>query len=152
MAPETVGDPDGTTAKTPASARSDQSPPRNNAPGPPVVSAPTRHITSSLNPPQLAHAVECGTQSATHSHTFPTMSKAPQLDLQFDREPVLAGPAELVTHVVEPSSALPESGVPAAAACHSWFVSSRFPERRQACSAWNQVAQAVGSTPATETA
>ena len=98
------------------------------------------------------HAVDSGTQSATHSSTFPIMSKIPQLDLQLAREPVLAGFAEFVTQVVLPSSALPGSGVPCAAACHSWFVKSRFPESRHACSAWNQVVNVVGRTPGIETA
>src|SRR5437867_2155118 len=91
-------------------------------------------------------------QSATHSYTFPTMSNAPQLETQAEREPVPAGPPPSVTHVVEPSSALPGSGVPAAAACHSSLRSSRLRESRHAWFAWNQFTQAVGGTPATETA
>jgi len=41
------------------------------------VSAPAKHWKSSLKVPQLAQTVDCGTQSATHSMTLPTMSKAP---------------------------------------------------------------------------
>jgi hypothetical protein len=44
------------------------------------------------------------------------------------------------------------SGVPAAARCHSWFVGSRLSESAQACSACNQVMQALGFTPGIETA
>src|SRR5262245_29299655 len=109
-------------------------------------------MRSSLKPPHPGHAVDRGTQSATHSQTFPTMSEAPQFEVQLERLPVLAGPGEFVTQVVEPSSALPGSGVPAAAPCHSALVSRRLSERRQACCDWNQVMQALGRTPATETA
>ena len=41
---------------------------------------------------------------------------------------------------------VPGSGVPAAASCHSRPVSNRFPDRRHACAAWNQVMQALGRT------
>src|SRR5262245_36434949 len=91
-------------------------------------------------------------QSATHSDTFPTMSKVPQLDLQFDRDPVFAGLAEFVAHVVVPSSASPRSGVPAAARCHSSFRTRRLPAAAHACAAWNQEIHALGCTPGTETA
>ena len=47
---------------------------------------------------------------------------------------------------------VPGSGVPDAAPCHSRLVMSRLPDSRHASSAWNQVMQAVGCTPATETA
>src|SRR5262249_28419271 len=86
-------------------------------------------------------------QSATNSMAFPTMSTTPQLDLQWLRDPVLTGPGEFVAHVVAPSSAAPGSGVPAAAPCHSTFVSSRFPERRQAWFAANQLMHPLGGTP-----
>src|SRR5262249_21793051 len=111
------------TAKTPASAPLNPLPPRSRAPGPLKVFAPARHIASSLKPRlQPRHTVDSGTQSATHSLTFPTMSNAPQADLQFDREPVLVGaltppPPLFVLHSVVASSTL--SGVPAAARCHS---------------------------------
>src|SRR5438477_9534376 len=79
------------------------------------------------------------------------MSNAPQLDLQFERDPVLTGPGEFTLQSDVPLS-VPGSGVPAAASCHSRFVSSRFPESRHSCPAWNQLMQAVGSTPGMETA
>lgn len=66
-------------------------PPRSSAPGSPVVAAPARHWKSpvGLTPAlQVPHVVERGTQSATHSKTFPTMSKAPRVDTQLLREPV----------------------------------------------------------------
>jgi len=56
---------------------------------------------------QSAQLLAMSLQSATHSHTFPTMSKVPQPDLQLDRDPVFAGLAEFLTHVVVPSSAFP---------------------------------------------
>jgi hypothetical protein len=99
---------------------------------------------------QFVQAIERSAQSPTHSFTLPTMSNAPQTDLQLAREPVSAGPAELVTHVVAPSSG--RSGVPAAAPCHSRLVSSRFPDSRHAWFAWNQVMHLLGSTPGMETA
>src|SRR5262249_58946111 len=86
-------------------------------------------------------------QSATNSMAFPTMSNTPQLDLQLLRDPVLTGPGEFVAHVVAPSSAAPGSGVPAAAPCHSTFVSSRFPQSRHAWFAWNHVMHRLGCTP-----
>src|SRR5713101_2776341 len=106
------------------------------APGPMViVSAPARHIRSSLKPPQPGQAVESGTQSATHSNTFPTMSKAPQ----FDTHPAVpADPGPPVTIHGAPS------GVPAAVSCHSRFVRSRLPESLHACAAWNHVMHELG--------
>src|SRR5262249_61711630 len=74
-------------------------------------------------------------QSATHSDRFPTMSNVPQLDLQLERDPVFAGLAEFVAHVVVPSSAFPGSGVPAAARCHSSFRTRRLPDAAHACTA-----------------
>ena len=44
------------------------------------------------------------------------------------------------------------SGVPAAARCHSWFVTRRLFESAQACSAWNHEMQVLGSTPGTDAA
>src|SRR4051794_21500747 len=63
-------------------------PPRIMAPGPSVVLAPARHISSSLKLPHPGHAVESGAQSATHSHTLPTISNAPTLETQPERDPV----------------------------------------------------------------
>src|SRR5215468_2486737 len=94
-----------------------QSPPRTSAPGPPdvPVSAPPKHWSSLLKPPQVGHAMDRGTQSATHSIIFPTMSKAPKADTQLLREPVLTTvPAELVLQSVVPLSG-PGSGVPVTA-------------------------------------
>jgi hypothetical protein len=80
------------------------------------------------------------------------MSKAPQLDLQLDREPVFtASPVDETLQSDVPLS-VPGSGVPCAAACHSSFRASRFPESRHAWFAWNQVMQALGSTPGMDTA
>jgi hypothetical protein len=80
------------------------------------------------------------------------MSKVPQLDLQLDRDPVFAGLAEFVAHVLMPSSAFPGSGVPAAARCHSSFRTSRLPDSAHACAAWNHVIHVVGRTPGIDTA
>src|SRR5881628_2803297 len=89
-------------------------------------------------------------QSATHSLTFPTMSKTPQLDLHFEREPVFTGlPAVEILQSVLPSS-VPGSGVPAAARCHSSLRASRLPETAHACTAWNQVMHVLGITPLTD--
>src|SRR5262245_5190901 len=66
-------------------------PPRRSAPGSPVVAAPARHcgLPVELTPAlQAPHAVERGTQSATHSLRLPTMSNAPRDDLHALREPV----------------------------------------------------------------
>ena len=80
------------------------------------------------------------------------MSNTPQLDLQFARDPVFTGwsAVEMLQSVVPLS--VPGSGVPAAARCHSSLRTSRFPETAHACTAWNQVVQVLGNTPATETA
>src|SRR5262245_65166761 len=118
-----------------------------SAPAPP---APPKQLTS----PSLMPSVELqslavhgrSTQSATSSHTLPTMSEIPQLDVQLAREPAATGPTESVAHVVDPSSAVPGSGVPAAAPCHSREVSSRFPESRHAWLARNHEMQALGFT------
>src|SRR5262245_53187560 len=96
-------------------------------------------MASSLNP--LCHPgqlVANGAQSATHSQTFPTMSRTPAPDTQSPVLPVLTGPLELVLQVVVALPARPGSGVPNAAICHSAFVSSRFPTLWHACWAWNQ--------------
>src|SRR6058998_3373855 len=84
--------------------------------------------------------------------TLPTMSKTPQLDLQFDREPVFtASPTSEMLQSEVPLS-VPGSGVPAAAPCHSRLVSSRFRESRHAWFAWNHEMQVLGRTPGMETA
>ena len=54
------------------------------------------------------------------------MSNTPQLDLQVAREPVFTTPEEMAQSVVPLS--VPGSGVPAAAPCHSTFVSRCLPE------------------------
>jgi hypothetical protein len=71
--------------------------------------------------------------------------------LQRRRDPVGTGPGELTAQSVVRSS-VPGSGVPAAAPCHSRFVTSRLPESRHAWFAWNQVMQPVGGTPGMDTA
>ena len=77
------------TVNGPAAVPWPKSPPRSSAPGPlAVVLAPERHILSLLKPPHPAHAVERGTQSATHSNRLPTMSKAPRAETQLLHEPV----------------------------------------------------------------
>src|SRR5262245_61619961 len=137
------------TAKTPALGPSNQEPPRTNAPGrlpkpfaldepsPPkqLRSLPARGTpTTVLCVVQSAQLFARSLQSATHSSTFPTMSNAPQLDLQLDRDPVFTGlMVELVAHVVVPSSATPGSGVPAAARCHSSFRTRCLPDTAHAC-------------------
>src|SRR3989442_11823422 len=132
--PEFDGTPSADTTNTPASAPTPQSQPRNNVPG----------IFGESSPPK--------SESATHSSTFPTMSNTPQSDLQLDREPELtASPTTEMLQSVVPLS-VPGSGVPAAASCHSRPVSNRFPDRRHACAAWNQVMHALGWTPGMDTA
>src|SRR5262245_43077894 len=113
-----------------------KSPPRRNIPGRDEAPDPPKQL---LSPPgrasELVQSVqlesETSPQSATISSTFPTLSKTPHADLQFDRDPVLTGCGELPAQSVVPLS-VPGSGVPAAAPCHSRFVSSRFPDRRHA--------------------
>src|SRR5262249_32612490 len=111
------------TAKTPAPVPSKKAPPRTKAPGrlsvplcPPGSPGPPTQLKSL---PRLAgqfvQLTAVSAQSATHSFTLPTMSNAPHTDWQLDREPVFAGSAPVVTHVVVRSSATPASGVPAAA-------------------------------------
>src|SRR4029453_16919608 len=98
-------------------------PPRRSAPGPlAVVLAPDRHMASPLKPPQPGQAVDAGTQSATHSWRLPFMSNAPAPATRLTREPVVATANVLpMLQSVVPLS-VPGSGVPRAAACHSWFV------------------------------
>src|SRR5215813_4269259 len=69
-----------------------------------------------------------GSQSATHSCRFPTMSNAPRAETQLDREPVGVGSWpdwNVLLQSVVPSSR-PGSGVPVAAVCHSALVGSRL--------------------------
>src|SRR6266705_2437844 len=103
--PENDGTSVARTAKTPANAPTPQPPPRTNAPGRllklavspvlPVFPGPPKQLKSPpAIPVWLVQSVQftaLSTQSATHSSTFPTMSKTPQLDLQFDRDPVFTG-------------------------------------------------------------
>src|SRR3990170_3845589 len=151
------------TAKTPASLTEFQAPPRNSAPGnvaPLAMPSPTQLRSSPKVLDQKAQDCALSPQSPTNSQTLPTMSWTPQLLMQESAPPGVApafpvarGPAADVLHLVfaRPSFAS-GSTVPAAARCHSWLVSRRLPERAQACSAWNQVRQALGGTPATEAA
>src|SRR5437016_307179 len=143
------------TAKTPSSVPKTQFPPRINAPGRLLLlePGPPTQLKSLPKPAdQFVQPSARSPHSSTHSHTFPTMSNAPQLDLQLLREPVFTGlpAAEMVQSVVPLS--VPGSGVPAAASCHSRFVASRLPDTRHAWAAWNQVVQVLGSTPGMETA
>src|SRR5437870_10938168 len=126
------------------------------SPALPVVPGPPKQLKSPPAIPvwlvQSVQLTDLSAQSATHSNTFPTMSKTPQLDLQFDREPVFtASPAVEMLQSEVPLS-VPGSGVPAAAPCHSRLVSSRLPESRHAWFAWNHEMQALGCTPGMETA
>src|SRR5262245_36072923 len=107
-------------------------------------------LTPKLHAPH--NPVDCGTQSATHSITFPTMSNAPSADLQLVREPVLTRvKPRFVLQSVVPLSG-PGSGVPMTAACHSAFDGSRLRAFLHAACAWNQVANPDGSTPGRLTA
>src|SRR5579862_4335331 len=108
-------------------------------------------MKSSLKPPQPGHAVDSGTQSATHSFRLPTMSKAPTSDTHRLREPVLATLKLPTLQSLVPLS-VPGSGVPYAERCHSALVKSRLPALRQAASAWNQSMYADGVAPGIETA
>src|SRR5574342_729921 len=124
------------TAKTPASVPPPTKlpeplkPPRSSAPGPSPVFAPARHMASSLYRPHPGQAVLRGTQSATHSQRLPTMSKAPTSETQLLREPVgttastPSPPPFFVLQSADPATDSPGSGVPRAAACHSWLVGS----------------------------
>src|SRR5258706_3804664 len=135
-------------ANTPAPVLEVKSPPRSRAPNPVLRrSAPAKQLTS---PSYIGEtqSVESGTQSATHSKTLPTMSKAPQLETQLARAPVRSAPAELVLQSPSPGEN-PAFGVPAAAICHSALPSSRLPELAAACCAWNQVIYEDGVTPGT---
>src|SRR6185503_11196133 len=91
-------------------------------------------------------------QSATHSWTLPTMSITPQFEVHAGDDPVGSGPGVFVLQVVTPSPARPGSGVPAAAICHSAFVSRRLPESAHACCAWNQEMNTAGLASGLDTA
>src|SRR5262245_34184184 len=138
------------TASGPASGppRTAKAPPRSSAPGKfAVVLAPARPMSSLLKPPQPGLFVEAGTQSATHSATLPTISKAPRAETQPLRAPVgvvNVGTTPTLLQSVVPLSG-PGSGVPFAATCHSALVGSRLPALAQASSAWNHVTNAEGS-------
>src|SRR5574341_412812 len=114
-------------------------PPRTSAPGLfRIPFAPARHISSLLKLAQPGHAVGAGTQSATHSATLPTMSKAPRADTQLLRVPVRDSPSPALLQSVVPLSG-PGSGVPFAPTCHSALVGSRLPALAHASCAWNHV-------------
>src|SRR5512147_1005026 len=101
-----------------------KAPPRTSAPGLLlVVLAPARHISSLLKLAQPGQFVGAGTQSATHSATLPTMSKAPRAETQLLRAPVRGRLSLLVLQSVVPLSG-PGSGVPFAPTCHSAFDGS----------------------------
>src|SRR6185503_5711366 len=143
---EANGPPDPTTASGPADVRLRKSPPRRSAPGPTAeVLAPKRHMKSSLKPPQVEHAVDSGTHSATHSSRFPTMSKAPRAAWQSLRAPVRLTDRALLLQFVVPLSG-PASGVPVTPSCHSALVGKRLPALAHASCAWNQVMFAAGTT------
>ena len=120
LGPVTIGLKVATTANTPAFAvtATPKKPPRRNAPGKllkPNPGPPTQLVSLPKAAGQDPQLFARSPQSATHSETFPTMSKAPQADLQLDRDPVFVAFNVLpVLHSVLPSSGL--SGVPAAAA------------------------------------
>src|SRR5262245_5624658 len=143
--------PDGSSGpppKTPALVPSNQLPPRSNAPGRLLWldPGPPKQLMSLPKPAdQNVHPSANSPQSSTHSYTFPTMSNTPHADLQFDRDPVLTGPAEFTAQSVVPLS-VPGSGVLAAARCHSPFLTSRFPDSAHASFAWNHVMHALGNT------
>src|SRR5262245_5404314 len=86
-------------SKTPAPEPSTKLPPRMYAPGSELLPPPPDPPKQLKSPPGMSGAEVVqrvqlfarSPQSATHSFTFPTMSKTPQLDLQLDREPVFTG-------------------------------------------------------------
>src|SRR5262249_49901658 len=132
------------TVKTPAAWAKMKLPPRSSAPGRALTPAPPdppKQLWSAPGmPAEVVQSVQVdpnpafrSTQSATPSSTSPTMSNTPQLDLQFEREPVLTGPPPVAQSVVPLS--VPGSGVPAAARCHSSLRTNRFPETAHACTA-----------------
>src|SRR3954451_25347833 len=124
------------TLNGPAILPSAKSQPRTRAPGRRVEGSPEalpRLLVSAPKPlRQIALAIDCSSQSATHSPRFPTMSLAPQLETQAGLAPVFASEP-----VLPPTLQALESGVPATAICHSALVGSRLPELASACWAWN---------------
>src|SRR5512143_2196867 len=145
LGPKTDGPKLAVTVNGPAAVPWPKSPPRSSAPGPLAVAlAPARHILSLLKPPHPGHAVDGGTQSATHSYRLPIMSKAPRAETQLLREPVGATVKRLkVLQSVVPLSG-PGSGVPFAPTCHSALLGRRLPALAHASWAWNQVMNAEG--------
>src|SRR3990170_6168000 len=114
------------TAKTPAPEPLAKLPPRISAAVPAAWVVPARQLRSPANSAVPQDPEAGGTQSATHSKRLPTMSKAPNLDLQLLREPVsTTADAATILQSVVPLS-VPGSGVPAAAICHSALVRSRL--------------------------
>src|SRR5262245_10826349 len=142
------------TSSGPARVPLRKSTPRRSAAGSTTKSkspgsAPARHLASpvGLTPGlQVPHVVDRGNQPATHSERLPTMSKAPSVDVQLLRDPVLtaANTLPVLQSVVLLSG--PGSGVPATAACHSAFDGSRLRAFLQAACAWNHVMFADGCT------
>src|SRR6266581_6309628 len=142
------------TLKTPVLEPSSKSPPRRHAPGrfENGLPGPPTQLWSLPKPAgQLVQCCAKSPHSATRSHSFPTMSNAPQLDLQFARLPVFVCAWDFVLQSLAPG-VLPGSGVPAAASCHSSFRARRFPESRHAWLARKKVTQPLGSTPEIDTA
>src|SRR5512143_860406 len=145
--PKTDGGKLALTVNGPAAVPWPKSPPRSSAPGPvAVVLAPERHILSLLKAPHPGHAVEAGTQSATHSNRLPTMSKAPRAETQLLREPVGATVKVLKVLQSVAWSSGPGSGAPFAPTCHSALVGRRLPALAHASCAWNHVMFAEGIT------
>src|SRR5262249_12735144 len=138
----------------PASVPLRKSPPRISAAGSSTKSkspgaAPARHWPSpvGLTPGlQAPHVVDRGNQLATHSERVPTMSKAPSVDVQLLRDPVLtaANPVPVWRAVVLLPG--PGPGGPSTAACHSAFDGSRLRAFLHAACAWNHVMFADGCT------
>jgi hypothetical protein len=142
------------TVKTPVfEPPSRASPPRRHAPGrfENELPGPPTQLWPLKPAGQLVQCCAKSPHSATRSHSFPTMSNAPQLDLQFARLPVFFGAPEFVLQSLAPA-VLPGLGVPAAASCHSSFRARRFPESRHAWLARKKVTQPLGSTPEIDTA
>src|SRR5262249_13832040 len=91
---------------------------------------------------QLFCSVACSCQSPTSSHTFPTMPNVPHFETHAGALPVVLkrGVIELL---MLHAAGRPE--VPAAARCHSWFVTRRLFESAHAGSAWNPPWVCVGA-------
>jgi hypothetical protein len=90
-----------------------QSPPKHTKS---LVPAKPKAVVESVQPVSLRSA-----QSATHWSTFPTMSKTPQLDLQFDREPVFTLADQRRRQAAAPSGGAEEADL--SHRCHT-----RWPE------------------------